>query len=102
MASLNSAESRVKIAEIELERVEGEYTHRKQLFEKGLLSGEDMEKANADWLKALEELATAQDNLDIVRDGISRKASAVSNTQIRSTIDGMILDIPVKVGNQVI
>ncbi|MCD8102595.1 MAG: efflux RND transporter periplasmic adaptor subunit [Alistipes sp.] len=102
MASLNSAESRVKIAEIELERVEGEYTRRKQLFEKGLLSGEDMEKANADWLKALEELATAQDNLDIVRDGISRKASAVSNTQIRSTIDGMILDIPVKVGNQVI
>lgn len=102
MSSLNAAESRVKVAEIELERVEAEYNRRKQLYEKGLLSGEDMENSTAEWLKTIEEVETAKDNLDIVRDGISRKASSVSNTQIRATIDGMILDVPVKVGNSVI
>ena len=44
----------------------------------------------------------AQDNLEIVRDGIARRSAQYSNTQIRSTVTGMILDVPVKVGNSVI
>ncbi|MCC8035689.1 MAG: efflux RND transporter periplasmic adaptor subunit [Rikenellaceae bacterium] len=102
MAQLNSAESRVKVAQIELERMEAEYYRRKELYDKGLIAGEEMEKATADWMKAIEELENSKDNLDIVKEGASRKTSSESNTLIRSTIDGMILDVPVKVGNSVI
>ncbi|MDR0714781.1 MAG: efflux RND transporter periplasmic adaptor subunit [Bacteroidales bacterium] len=102
MVSLNSAESRVRIAEINLKQIKTEYERQKTLFEKGVITGSEMDKVRADYDKAEEELSNAHNNLDIVRDGISRKMEQQSNTQIRSTIDGMILDIPVKVGNSVI
>ena len=102
MASLNSAESRVKIAEINFTQLTTEYERQKRLFERGVIASVEMEKAQADYDKGFEELENAKANLDIVRDGISRKMAQQSNTQIRSTIDGMILDIPVKVGNSVI
>jgi HlyD family secretion protein len=51
---------------------------------------------------AQEELRNAQDNLEIVRDGIVSRFSTAGNTQIRATISGMILEVPVKVGNSVI
>jgi len=102
MGSLNSAESRVKIAEINLNQVETEYNRQKQLFEKGVIASSEMEKAEADYKKAGEEKDNAVSNLEIVRDGISKKMVQQSNTQIRSTIEGTILDIPVKVGNSVI
>ena len=102
MASLNAAESRVKIAEINFNQITAEHERQKRLFERGVIANQEMEKAQADFDKGREELENAKNNLDIVRDGISRKMAQQSNTQIRSTIDGMILDIPVKVGNSVI
>ncbi|MDR1667140.1 MAG: efflux RND transporter periplasmic adaptor subunit [Bacteroidales bacterium] len=102
MASLNSAESRVRMAEINLKQVKTEYERQKTLFEKGVITGSEMDKVRADYDKSEEELNNARNNLDIVRDGISRKMEQQSNTQVRSTIDGTILDIPVKVGNSVI
>ncbi|MDR3094267.1 MAG: efflux RND transporter periplasmic adaptor subunit [Bacteroidales bacterium] len=102
MASVNSAESRVKIAEINFKQIETEYNRQKTLFDKGVIASTDIEKARADYDKANEELENAKSNLDIIRDGISRRMEQQSNTQIRSTITGMILDIPVKVGNSVI
>ena len=102
MASLNSAESRVKIAEISFNKIAAEYERQKRLFERGVIANQEMEKAKADHDKGFEELENAKSNLDIVRDGISRSTSQQSNTQIRSTINGIILDIPVKVGNSVI
>lgn len=102
MSSLNAAESRVRIARINLEQEELAYARQKQLFEKKVIAREEMEKAEANYRKSREELDNSQDNLDIVKEGISKKMTQLSNTQIRSTIDGMILDIPVKVGNSVI
>ncbi|WP_165021259.1 efflux RND transporter periplasmic adaptor subunit [Dysgonomonas sp. ZJ279] len=102
MASLNSAESRVTIAEINLTQVKAEFERQTQLFTKGVIAKEEMDKAEADYKKAKEELDNSKDNLDIVKSGISKKTAQYSNTQIRSTITGMILDVPVKVGNSVI
>ncbi len=102
MSSLNAAESRVRIAEIDLRQVESEYGRQKQLYDKGVISRDEMDKSEADYAKAREELDNARDNLDIVKEGISKKMAQLSNTQIRSTIDGMVLDVPVKVGNSVI
>jgi len=102
MASLNSAESRVKVAEINYNQVKTEYERQKRLFERGVIANPEIEKAQADFDKSGEELQNAKSNLEIIRDGISKSMSEQSNTQIRSTIDGMILDIPIKVGNSVI
>ena len=102
MGSLNSAESRVKVAEINYNQVKTEYDRQKQLFERGVIASSEMEKSSADFEKATEERDNAVSNLEIIRDGISKKMVQQSNTQIRSTIDGTILAIPVKVGNSVI
>lgn len=102
IASLNSAESRVNVAQINLTQVKAEYERQKQLFAKGVISKEDMDKSEADYKKAVEEKENSIDNLDIIKNGISKKTAQYSNTQIRSTITGMILDVPVKAGNSVI
>ena len=102
MSALNSAESRVRLAEISVKQVEAEHNRQKELFSKGVISREEMDKSDADYKKSREELSNSRDNLDIVKTGVSKSTAQYSNTQIRSTITGMILDVPIKVGNSVI
>ncbi|WP_108823284.1 efflux RND transporter periplasmic adaptor subunit [Dysgonomonas sp. Marseille-P4361] len=102
VSQLNSAESRVSIAQINLNQIKAEYERQKELYGKGIIAKEEMDKSEADYKKAQEELENSKDNLDIVKTGISKKTAQYSNTQIRSTITGMILDVPVKAGNSVI
>jgi len=102
MVQLNSAESRVNIAEINFKQVENTYNRDEKLFKQGIITGETQDVSKANFLKAKEELTNAQNALEIVRDGIARNSKVASTTQIRSTITGMILDVPVKVGNSVI
>lgn len=102
MGTLNAAESRVNIARINLDQSKRELDRNQQLFKTGVISKEDFEKIQAENKRAREEFQNAQDNLEIVKDGIAKRSSGFSNTQIRSTINGMILDVPIKVGNSVI
>jgi HlyD family secretion protein len=102
MGQLNTAESRLRVAEINLKQSETEYARQSQLFKNKVISKEEFDAAEAGYNKAKEEKTNAQDALDIVRDGVSKKYAKLSNTQIRSTITGMILDVPIKVGNSVI
>ncbi|MDR1459670.1 MAG: efflux RND transporter periplasmic adaptor subunit [Bacteroidales bacterium] len=102
MGQLNSAESRLKVAEINLRQIETDHTRQTQLYKKGVISKEEFDTAESNYQKAKEEKSNAQDALDIVRKGVSKKYARLSHTQIRSTISGMILDVPVKEGNSVI
>jgi HlyD family secretion protein len=102
MGQLNAAESRLRVADINLKQVETEYARQSQLFKNGVISKEEFDTAETIYKKAQEEKANAQDALDIVREGVSKKYARQSNTQIRSTISGMILNVPVKKGNSVI
>lgn len=102
VSQLNSAESRVNVAQINLNQIKAEYERQKDLYNKGVIAREEMDKSEADYKKAQEELENSRDNLDIVKTGISKKTAQYSNTQIRSTITGMILDVPIKAGNSVI
>ncbi|GHT75937.1 RND transporter MFP subunit [Bacteroidia bacterium] len=102
MGQLNSAESRLRVADINLKQIETEYARQQKLFKSGVISKEEFDATEAGYKKATEEKANAQDALDIVRDGVSKKYANLSNTQIRSTISGMILDVPIKAGNSVI
>ena len=102
MGQLNSAESRVNVARISLDQVESTHRRDEQLFKQGILTAEEFDVSKANYRKAKEELTNAQSALEIVRDGISRNSRSSSTTQIRSTITGMILNVPIKVGNSVI
>ncbi len=102
MGQLNSAESRVRVAEIALETTGAVHERQKSLFSQGVISREEMEASEAEYKRAVEELQNSRDALDIVRDGSSKSTGDIANTRIRSTITGMILDVPVKVGNSVI
>lgn len=102
MSSLNSAEGRVRSASINHERIRKEYLRNKTLHAKGIISDEEFEKSSAEMSSSEEEVENAKDALKIITDGVSEKYSHLSNTQVRSTIDGTILEIPVEVGNSVI
>jgi len=102
MVQLNSAESRVNVAEISLKQVEETFKRDEALFGQGIVAREDFEISQANYLRAKEERDNAQSALEIIRDGIAKNSKVASTTQIRSTITGMILDVPVKVGNSVI
>ena len=102
MGQLSSAESRVRLADINLRQVETDYARMQSLHDQKLVSDEDYEKSRQQLKQAQEEKAAAVDALQVVRDGVSKSNASASSTLIRSTISGIILDIPVKVGNSVI
>ncbi|GHT05577.1 RND transporter MFP subunit [Bacteroidia bacterium] len=102
MGALNSAESRVRVAEINQTQIQQEYDRQSSLYKSGVISKEEFETAEANFQKAQEERSNAISALDIVREGVTKRYAKLSNTQIRSTIAGMILAVPVKVGNSVI
>lgn len=102
MANLSNADSRVRLAQIALDQFKSEFERQKKLYNTGVVSKEEFEKSEATYQRYVEELDNAKDNLEIIKSGISKKGNAYSTTQIRSTVSGMILDVPVKVGNSVI
>ena len=102
LGTLNSAESRVRLAEISARQAETDFARIDKLYHDRLISAEEYEKEEVNLKKAREELQTAKDNLEIVKEGITKNSASFSSTLIRSTIDGLILDVPIKVGNSVI
>ena len=102
LGQLNSAENRLRLAEINTKQAETEFARMKKLYQDKLISKEEYEKSEVSVKQAREEKATSKDALDIIKEGITKKSASYSNTMIRSTIDGLILDVPVKAGNSVI
>ena len=102
MGQLSSAESRVRLADINLRQTQTDYNREENLHNQKLVSDEEFDKVKQQLRQAREEKAAAEDALQVVRDGVSKSNASASSTLIRSTITGVILDIPVKVGNSVI
>ncbi|NDV83128.1 efflux RND transporter periplasmic adaptor subunit [Bacteroides sp. 51] len=102
LGQLNQAESRVRIAEINYNQGKTDFARIEKLAKDGLISSEEFEKGKVSFAQVKEEFENAKDALDIIKEGITQKTASYSNTMIRSTIDGLILDVPVKEGNSVI
>ena len=102
MNSLSSAQSRLRLSEINLKQAQTNYDREKALYDKQLVSADEYEKVLQALNQAKEERAAAKDALEVIRDGVSSSNKTGSSTLVRSTIAGLILDIPVKVGNSVI
>jgi HlyD family secretion protein len=102
MVNLSAAESRLEMAQINFAQTKQTYERDKKLFAENVISKEDFEKSESKYKSDQAETKAAQDNLSLVRDGISNSKTKETNTLVRSTVTGTILDIPVKVGNSVI
>ena len=102
MSQLSSAQSRVRLSELNLKQAQTDYNREKALWDKQLVSADEYEKVLQALNQAKEEYAISQESLEIVRDGVASSNKSGSTTLIRSTISGLILDVPVKVGNSVI
>lgn len=104
MSQLNAAESRVRLAQYNADNSRKVYQRDSSLLAQGVVAQETFETSRLRYASDLEELQAAIDNLSITRDGVAQKADAkgFTNTIVRATITGTILNVPVKVGNSVI
>ena len=102
MGSLSNAEARVRLADINLQQAQVNYNREENLYNQKLVSADEFDKIKQALQQAKEEKNAAVDALQVVRDGVSKSNASASSTLVRSTISGVILDIPVKVGNSVI
>ncbi|MDE6108888.1 MAG: efflux RND transporter periplasmic adaptor subunit, partial [Muribaculaceae bacterium] len=101
-SSLSSAQNRVDVAQIALDDARAKYERSRMLYEKKVISLEEYETSKATYDRAVKELAGARDAVRIVREGVSELNASESNTMVRATITGLVLDVPVKVGSSVI
>ena len=99
--SLNQARGRVRNAELALNNIKIEYERSKTLFDKGVISSQDFNDIQLQYDQAIQELDNAKADYRIIRIG-SAGGSNSANTDIRATVDGTILEIPVEEGDQVI
>lgn len=101
-SQLSSAASRVESARIALEDARQKYERNKMLYEKKVISREEYETTETTWKQARKDLEGAQDALRVVKQGVSAMNASEASTQVRATISGLVLDVPVKVGTSVI
>lgn len=102
MVNLSGAESRVERAQLSADQSRSNYERDRKLYENQVISKEEFEKVQLQYRNDQEELRAATDNLSLVRTGITKSSAKYSNTLVRATVSGTILDVPVKVGNSVI
>ncbi|MBK0370269.1 efflux RND transporter periplasmic adaptor subunit [Flavobacterium agrisoli] len=102
VSNLSNSQNQVQTSKIELDNQEKMYQRQKTLFDKGVISANDYDAALLAYKQAKQNYAAAKQSLDIVKTGTTSGLGKYANTLIRSTVNGMVLDVPVKVGNQVI
>ncbi len=102
MLNLSNAETRVHQAKYTLENAQLEYDRNEKLFKQDVESKAEFLPYELKLKTAKEELEAAENNLQIIKEGVTKSAGSSTNTLVKSTITGMVLDVPVKEGGQVI
>tara|TARA_R110000868_G_scaffold102146_7_gene281385 strand:+ start:46488 stop:47600 length:1113 start_codon:yes stop_codon:yes gene_type:complete len=100
--ALNNAKNAIDEARINLDDQKRNYERQKTLFDKGVISKVDLERAQVSYEQGKQSYNAANKNYDIVKTGTTKGFGNSANTLIRSTVSGMVLEVPVEVGNQVI
>jgi HlyD family secretion protein len=102
VSNLSNSQNQVQAAKITLDNQEKLYQRQKTLFDKGVISANDFDAAQLAYNQAKQNYHASTQGFDIVKTGTASGLGNYANTLIRSTVNGMVLDVPVKVGNQVI
>lgn len=102
LVNLNNAEGRLERAKIAYDDSKLNFDRQEKLFKQGVIAETDFQTSQVAYKNARQELDAAEANLELIREGVNKRSGKATNTLIRSTITGMILDIPVKTGSSVI
>jgi len=116
VSSLTSAKNNIatnktalQTAQINLQTQQSNYDRQKSLFDKGVISANDFEGVKNAYLQTKQSVEQAKinvnsaaQNYDIIKTGTTSGVGNSAQTQVRATVSGMVLDVPVKAGNQVI
>ncbi|MEI7661559.1 MAG: efflux RND transporter periplasmic adaptor subunit [Bacteroidota bacterium] len=102
LINLNNAEARLERAKIAFDDAKTNADRQGTLFSQGVISAVENQQVQVSYKNARQEVDAAEANLELIREGVNKKSGKTTNTLIKSTIEGMILDIPIKVGNSVI
>src|ERR1700741_4225494 len=96
MANLANAENRISVAQLNYDNAKIDFERNDNLLKQGVIS-------KAEWLpydlrlkSAEQELKAATDNMTLVKEGVTKAAGSATNTLVKATISGMVLDVPVK------
>lgn len=107
--NIASNRNSLQTAEINFKTQKSLYDRQKQLFDKGVISANDFDQINNTYLQAKQrveqakiDLQQSRQNYDIIKTGTTSGLGNIAQTQVRATVSGMVLDVPVKEGNQVI
>ncbi len=102
LSALNDAKNRIDEAKIALEDQLRTLDRQKKLFSKGVISEADMQRVQVAYDQSKQAYNAANKRYDIIKTGTTKGFGNAANTQIRATVSGMVLEVPVEVGNQVI
>jgi HlyD family secretion protein len=100
--SLNNAQSRLNRAQISFEDAKRQYERQKDLLDQGVIARAEFDPYDLAYKNASEEVESAENNLELIKEGQTKKGGQPTNTIVRSTAEGMVLDVPVEVGFSVI
>ncbi len=102
MINLNNAEARLDQAKIDFEDAKMIYDRQKKIFDEGVIPAAEFQQYELALNRAKSELNASENNLQLIKEGVTKDSQSSTNTLIRSTIEGMVLDVPVEQGNSVI
>jgi HlyD family secretion protein len=102
MVSLNNAQSRLNRAKLNFEDSKRQYDRQKELLDQGVIAKAQFETYDLAYKNASEEVESAENNLELIKEGQTKKGGTVTNTIVKSTAEGMVLDVPVEIGFSVI
>ncbi len=102
IGALTRAEASVRSARIAVAHAKSELERAERLQDRGLVSQRDLAQQRLDYDLRKAELAAAQSELQVVKEGATRSSDDTANTKVRSTVAGMVLEVPVEVGGSVI
>ncbi|MBI9034750.1 MAG: efflux RND transporter periplasmic adaptor subunit [Bacteroidales bacterium] len=102
MINLNNAESRLNRSKIALKNARTIYERQKKLYDQKVIALQDFDQVEVNLNNAKEEVLSSENNLALIKKGQLKDSGKETNTMVRSTVAGMVLDIPVEIGNSVI
>lgn len=107
--NIASSQNALQTAEINFQTQKAIYDRQKELFDKGVIAANEFDQINNSYLQAKQQveqtridLTQARQNYDIIKTGTTAGLGNIAQTQVRATVSGMVLDVPIKEGNQVI
>lgn len=107
--NIASNRTALQTAEINFKTQKAIYDRQKELFDKGVIAANEFDQVNNTFLQAKQQVEQARisvtqsrQNYDIIKTGTTSGVGNIAQTQVRATVSGMVLDVPVKAGNQVI